>query len=390
MKRKQIVILGSTGSIGRLTLEVIRHLGSQFRIFGLVANTQWKLLLAQINKYRPQGIGLTDPQAYTQLVSHLKQKPKWLAQTAEEIKGLVTHPEVDIVVSAISGAGGLLPTLWAIQAGKTVALANKESLVMAGEIMMREARRHGAELRPVDSEHSAIFQAAHCGKPTEIRQVILTASGGPFYYFPRHRLHTVTIKQTLNHPTYRMGPKITIDSATLMNKALEVIEAKYLFGLEPGQIKVLIHPQSIVHSMVEFRDGSTIAQLSQPDMRVPIQFALTYPDRLPQPSSLNNTLLKQFLTLSFEEPDTTKFPALKLGYEVLRRGGTAGAVLNAANEEAVKLFLNGQIRFTDITDLTARVLKQHRVITNPALSDILESDRWARDNLLSLIKPSQD
>jgi 1-deoxy-D-xylulose-5-phosphate reductoisomerase len=282
------------------------------------------------------------------------------------------------VVSAISGAGGLLPTLWAIQAGKTIALANKESLVMAGALIMREARKNKAEIRPVDSEHSAIFQATHCGKPAEIRQVILTASGGPFYYFPRHRLHTVRIKQALNHPTYRMGPKITIDSATLMNKALEVIEAKYLFGLAPRQIKVLIHPQSIVHSMVEFRDGSTIAQLSQPDMRVPIQFALTYPDRLPQPASFNNTLLKQFLTLSFEEPDTTKFPALKLGYEVLRRGGTAGAVLNAANEEAVKLFLTGQIHFTDITALTSRVLKQHQVITNPSLSDILTADRWAR------------
>jgi len=389
IKPKQVVILGSTGSIGRMTLEVIDHLNKHFRVFGLVANSRWKLLLKQVNKFTPREVGLTNAQAAERLKASLRRKQARIYHSLEEIKQMVTHPAVDIVVSAISGAEGLLPTLWAVQAGKTIALANKESLVMAGDLLMSEARRRKAEIRPVDSEHSAIFQAGHCGKPGEIRRVILTASGGPFYRLPSRRLRSVSVKQALNHPTWQMGPKITIDSATLMNKALEIIEAKHLFGLSPRQIKVVIHPQCIVHSMVEFRDGSTMAQLGYPDMRLPIQFALTYPERLTRPLGNYNIISDEPLRLSFEEPDTAKFPALRLGYEVLRKGGTAGAVLNAANEEAVKLFLTKGIRFTDIAELTGRVLNRHRVVANPVLADILKADRWARAELLSLRAPNK-
>jgi 1-deoxy-D-xylulose-5-phosphate reductoisomerase len=280
----------------------------------------------------------------------------------------------------VTGAAGLPASLWAIQSGKTLALANKESMVMAGGLLMKLARQKKASIIPVDSEHSAIFQALHCGQPDEVKQIILTASGGPFYNRSTRELKKVTPRQALNHPTWRMGPKITIDSATLMNKALEIIEAHWFFGLKPSQIKVVIHPQSIIHSMVEFRDGSIMAQMGKPDMKIPIQFALTYPRRL---TGANGRLFfHQHLNLSFQEPDRKKFPALNLAYEVIRRGGTSGAVLNASNEEAVKLFLQKKISLTDIVLITKKILNRYRVIKNPSIQQILAADAWARREVI--------
>ncbi|MBA7697599.1 1-deoxy-D-xylulose 5-phosphate reductoisomerase [subsurface metagenome] len=273
-------------------------------------------------------------------------------------------------------------TLTNVEAGKTLVLGNKESLVMAGEILMNRARKKKVNILPVDSEHSAIFQALQCGKPEEVKKVILTASGGPFYHLTPARLKHVTVRQALNHPTWNMGNKITIDSATLMNKALEIIEAKWLFGLAPEQIEVVIHPQSIIHSMVEFQDGSVIAQIGSPDMKIPIQFALTYPERLARPQHWSKLSFSNNLTLNFLAPDMNKFPALKLGYQVARAGGTSGAVLNAANEESVKLFLQKRIAFTDIADLVKKVVEDHQIIKNPRLNQIFEADAWARTQVI--------
>jgi len=411
LKSVQIIILGSTGSIGQNTIRVIRHLNDlyqqgllkrNFQVAGLVANSNWKLLLEQIKLVKPSMVGLMNQKALDILSPYLKNTPVKLCRDNETIHQMITNPAVDIVLVAISGASALSFTLTALKAGKTLALANKEVLVMAGDIITDYARRNGTEIRPVDSEHSAIFQAMHCGKPSEVKRIFLTASGGPFYHYTKSQLKKVTLKQSLQHPTWQMGTKITIDSATLMNKTLEIIEAHWLFNLSAKQINVLIHPQSIVHSLVEFRDGSIIAQMSKPDMKIPIQFALTYPERLlKSPSTPLNKggikggislikeeqkkefpLLSEEMSLTFIEPDKRRFPALELGYEVIRRGGTAGAVLNAADEETVKLFINQQIKFTDIIPLVRKVLFRHKVVKNPKLKDILEADQWARDKIL--------
>ena len=293
---------------------------------------------------------------------------------------MVTDPETDKVLTAIVGAAGLEGTWAALEAGKSIALANKETLVVAGPLVTDLARRRGAELLPVDSEHSAIFQAMKAGRPGEVRRVILTSSGGPFRGKSRRELAEVTPEQALDHPTWKMGPKITIDSATLMNKALEVIEARWLFGLEPDQIEVVIHPESVVHSMVEFVDGSVLAQLSPPDMRLPIQYALNYPDRLPGPCPLLD--LTRAFALRFEPPDVETFPGLALGFEVMSRGGTAGAALNAANEGAVARFLAGEIRFLDIPAACRAVLDNHPFDPGPrALGDLWRVDAWARQEV---------
>jgi 1-deoxy-D-xylulose-5-phosphate reductoisomerase len=295
------------------------------------------------------------------------------------VAALVSDPDVDLVVTAIVGAAGLAGTLAALEAGKTVALANKETLVLAGELVMELARRRGVAIIPIDSEHSAIFQAMHCGRACEVERVVLTASGGPFRGRSRESLAKVDCKEALNHPTWQMGPKITIDSATLMNKALEVIEAHWLFDLPPERIEVVIHPQSLVHSFVEFRDGSVLAQLSPPDMRLPIQYALTYPERVRGPARrLNWRELGQW---HFEQPDHETFPALQLGYEVARRGGTCGAVLNAANEAAVGRFLAGELAFLDIAQACRDVLGNHDYSARPTLEELLQADRWARQEV---------
>jgi len=373
---KRVAILGSTGSIGTSALDVLCRLGPDFELIGLAANTRWELLADQVKEFRPKRAVLSSEQHFGQLAGRLGANCVELAAGPEAVVALAATDEVDIVVNAIVGASGLKPALAALRAGKTLALANKECMVMAGEMLNRVADESGARIIPVDSEHSAIFQALRSGRSSEVRAVWITASGGPFRTLPIEALESVTPDEALEHPNWDMGPKITIDSATMMNKALEVVEAKWLFRLEVTQIRVIIHPQSIVHSMVEFRDGSTIAQLGLPDMRVPIQYALTYPERKPGPVAAGD--LTKVGRLDFEEPDLQRFPALRLGFRAAEAGGTMGAVLNAANEVAVAAFLERRIRFTDIARLVADVMDGHEPLTHPAAEAIDQADRWAR------------
>ena len=302
-----------------------------------------------------------------------------LLEGADAVQQLVSASEVDVVVAAIVGSAGLEGAWAALEAGKTLALANKETMVVAGPLVGRLAEQRGARILPVDSEHSAIFQALQSGRSEEVRRVILTASGGPFREFTGDQLSQVTVEQALAHPTWDMGPKITIDSATMMNKALEIVEARWLFDLQPDQIDVVVHPQSIVHSLVEFVDGSVLAQLSPPDMRLPIQYALTYPERWPCPAPQLD--FASTLDLQFLPPDLDRFPALELGFEVARRGGTTGAVLNAANEAAVAGFLQGQLGFTDIVPACRSVLDHHEFDPHPTLTELMRLDAWAREEV---------
>ncbi len=377
---RNVVILGSTGSIGRSALSVLEHdNGQRLRAYGLVAHSSWRRLLEQVQAVRPRFITLIDPEAAACVDREVRGMGTEVLKGTEGVIRMVQDPETDRVLSAIVGAAGLEGTWAALEAGKTVALANKETLVVAGPLVTALARRRGAELLPVDSEHSAIFQALRSGVAKEVRRVILTSSGGPFRGKTRQDLARVTREQALKHPTWSMGPKITIDSATLMNKALEVIEARWLFDLRPEQIEVVIHPESIVHSMVEFVDGSVVAQLSPPDMRLPIQFALTYPERVAGPCPLLD--LTRAMTLHFEPPDRETFPCLDLGFEVMRRGGTAGAALNAANEAAVARFLDGSIDFLDIPRVCRAVLDNHTFDPEPTLSDLAKVDAWSRQEV---------
>ena len=375
MPARRVVILGSTGSIGTSCLDVIEHLPERLQAHGLSANTSWDLLARQIARFQPR---------YAVVTSTCGSPPAELGRT-RILKGsaglaqMIADAETDIVVTAIVGAAGLDGTWLALEAGKTVAIANKETLVMAGPLVMELAAQKNATVLPVDSEHSAIFQAMQGGKRSEVRRVVLTASGGPFRGRKKDELADVTAEEALRHPTWRMGPKITIDSATLMNKALEVIEARWLFGLAPEQIEVIIHPESVIHSFVEFKDGSILAQLSPPDMRLPIQFALTYPDRVEGPAKKLNWA--ELGALNFEQPDSETFPALQLGYEVARRGGTCGAVLNAANEAAVSRFLAGDLAFLDIARVCREVLDYHDYSARPTLSELHAVDRWARQEV---------
>jgi 1-deoxy-D-xylulose-5-phosphate reductoisomerase len=372
-----VVILGSTGSIGRSALSVIEHDGgARLRVLGLGAHSSWEALLAQARAVRPRYIALSDPEAAACVDGQLRGTGVEVLSGPDGVIRMVQDGPTDRVLSAIVGAAGLRGTWAALEAGKIVALANKETLVVAGPLVMDLARRRGGTVLPVDSEHSAIFQALRAGAPREVRRVVLTSSGGPFRGRTRRALADVTPGEALRHPTWRMGPKISIDSATLMNKALEVIEARWLFGLEPDQIEVVVHPESVVHSMVEFVDGSVVAQLSPPDMRLPIQYALTYPERVAGPCpSLD---LARTFSLTFEPPDTETFPGLKLGFEVMRRGGTAGAALNAANEAAVARFLDGQIGFLDIPRACRAALDHHPFDPRPSLDSLWDVDAWAR------------
>ncbi len=372
----QVVILGSTGSIGRAALEVINNLGPDFGVLGLAARAGSDLLAEQVRRFSPGYVSVADEAARHDLMERLGGAGG-TEVLVDGARRLATLDEADIVISALVGAVGLAPALDAVTAGKRLALANKEALVMAGDLVTEAARDHAAEILPVDSEHSAVFQALHCGWHREVDHVTLTASGGPFYRLTPEQQSGVTPEQALDHPTWQMGPKVTIDSATLMNKALEIIEAKWLFTLTPEQIRVMIHPESIVHSLVTFVDGSTIAQLGEPDMQTPIQYALTYPERLP---GLARKLdLARAGTLSFEEPDLDRFPALQLGYEVASTGGTAGAVLNAANEVAVEAFRRGELSFTDIVKVSQRTLSHHDPLPCRDLESVLQADRWARE-----------
>lgn len=376
----RVAVLGSTGSIGTSTLDVIAACPGRFSPYLLAAHRSTRLLLEQAQACRPRWVVVVDPVAAAEIGVGALPEGTRLAVGPEALDDLVQSPEVDRVVSAIVGAAGLRSTWAALEAGKTVALANKETLVMAGPLAMRLAEQTGGRIVPVDSEHSAIHQALRTGTAAEVTRIVLTASGGPFRTRSRETLVDVTPEEALKHPTWSMGPKITIDSATMMNKALELIEARWLFGLPAAKLAVLVHPQSIVHSMVEFVDGSVIAQLSPPDMRLPIQYALSHPERFDGPTRRFD--FTKAMTLDFAPPDPDRFPAVRLGHEAAARGGTAGAVLNAANEEAVRGFLEGAIRFTDIAEVCARVLDEHPFQPEPSLDDVRRLDAWARQEVV--------
>jgi 1-deoxy-D-xylulose-5-phosphate reductoisomerase len=374
---KKLAVLGSTGSIGVTTLSLVERLPDCFSVVALAAGKNLEKLKEQVRRFQPELVSISSEADARDLRAHLPGFHGEILGGAEGLLAVATHPEADMVMAALVGAAGLPPTLAAIQAGKTIALANKEALVIAGELMTREAKKHGVRLLPVDSEHNAIFQALQGHSRGHVKRIILTASGGPFLRRPMEELAAVSVEEALQHPTWKMGSKITIDSATLMNKGLEVIEARWLFDLPPEQVAVIIHPQSIVHSMVEYVDGSVLAQLGIPDMAIPISYILSYPDRLPL-SHLPALDLAAAAQMTFLQPDFIKFPCLRLAYEALTRGGTCPAVLNAANEVAVESFLSGQIRFSDIAALNRHVLDAHEARSVTNLESLLEVDRWAR------------
>ncbi|MFC1907056.1 1-deoxy-D-xylulose-5-phosphate reductoisomerase [Chloroflexota bacterium] len=373
---RRIAILGSTGSIGRQTLDVIRALPERFRVVGLAAGRNSDLLAQQVAEFQPRLVSCQSNQAL--------QPPASAEYEVLSIEDMARHPEVDTVVIATSGKAGLTPTLAAVKEGKTVCLANKEALVMAGRIVCGEAARQGARILPIDSEHSAIWQCLN-GEKEQPNRLILTASGGPFRNYSPAQLKGVTVEQALQHPSWQMGPKVTIDSATLMNKGLEIIEAHWLFGMPFDRIEVLVHPQSIVHSMVEFTDGSVKAQLSCPDMRLPIQYALSYPERWPNPQ-LPQLDWDCISKLDFEPPDYDNIPCLKLAIEAGTMGETYPAVLCGADEMAVEMFLYHRIGFVDIARCVERTLEQHQAIANPTLEEILAADAWARDKVQQIME----
>lgn len=386
-QRKGIAILGSTGSIGQSALKVISRYPERFNVVALAGGENLEKMVEQVIQFRPLVASMAREEMAKALKERVKGKVHLDVLHGEEGLGAVaTHSEGQIVVSALVGAAGLTPTLEAIKAGKDVALANKETLVMAGQIVIREAREAGVRILPVDSEHSAIFQALQGHRKEDVRRIILTASGGAFLRLPRERLEDVTPEEALEHPNWKMGQKVTVDSASLMNKALEVIEARWLFDIPPSKIHVQIHPQSIVHSMVEYIDGSVIAQMGIPDMQIPIAYALAFPERIK--TGLPPLDLFKVGPLTFMEPERERFPALDLAYEALKHGGPMCAVLNGANEEAVWAFLRGEIRFTGIVNVVRQVMDRwnEKEILGDDLAGILEADRRAREAARSLIK----
>jgi 1-deoxy-D-xylulose-5-phosphate reductoisomerase len=370
-----IAILGSTGSIGRNALRVIEALGPEYRVVGLSAHRNVELLAEQARRYKPQFVAVTNRDSAARFRAMMDGQVKVLSGP-DALTGLVQCDVVDTVLTAVVGVAGLPSAMAAAKTGKRLAVANKEPLVVAGELLTQAARDHGSTLLPVDSEHSAVFQAMQSGSTREIQRILLTGSGGPFRGATSEELEEATLEQALSHPTWNMGPKITVDSATMMNKALEVIEARWLFDVPVERIEVLIHPESIVHSLVEFVDGSVVAQLGEPDMCLPIQYALTYPRRV---AGLSKRLrLEEIGELHFERPDPQTFRALLLAYEVARSGGTAAAVFNAANEAAVEEFLAGRIKFLQIMELIEYCLNRHDVRRITCLEELLEADAWAR------------
>lgn len=376
---KSVAVFGATGSIGRNALEVIAASGGKLRAIALSAREKFDLLVAQAQTHQPRWVIAADGEAARRYDWSNLPKTTQLLIGSEALEEIAAHADVEIVLAAIVGSAGLRSTWAAIEAGKQVALANKETLVMAGPLAMRRAQQCGAQILPVDSEHSAIFQALKAGRASEVQRIILTASGGPFRTWSLEQMAEVTVERALAHPTWAMGPKITIDSATMMNKALEIIEARWLFGLPAEQIGVVVHPQSVVHSMVEFVDGSVVAQLSPPDMKLPIQYALLYPER--QAGIAEKLDFSRPWALQFEPPDFERFPALELGLEAARTGGTTGAVLNAANEAAVAAFLAGELRFTEIVPACRRVLEEHQFESHPSLEQLESLDAWARQEV---------
>ncbi len=384
---RRIAILGSTGSIGKNALQVLEGLGSGYEVAALSAHTSAELLSEQARRYRPRYVAVTEPSRAGLLCDLVKGLDVEVLAGPDSLVELAGLADIDVVLTAVVGAAGLPAVLAAAEKGKTIAIANKEPLVVAGELLTRTAGEHGARIIPVDSEHSAIFQALQAGRADEVARVILTSSGGPFRGLAGRQLESATVEQVMAHPVWEMGPKITVDSATMMNKALEVIEAHWLFSVPVEQIEVLIHPESIVHSLVEFVDGSVLAQMSRPDMRIPIQYALTYPRRLPGRSE--RLRLEDIGKLTFEEPDVETFPAVAMGYEVARAGGTAPSVFNAANEVAVEEFLAGRIKFVNIVEIIRRCLDEHDVKGEPDLEALLEADGWARRQVRELVHSLQ-
>lgn len=375
---RNVVVLGSTGSVGCSALKVIAH-SDQLTLHAISAHSRLDDAAIQCRRYRPRWLIATDRVSATRFdQTQLPPETKFVVGE-KAVEEIVSESEVDVVVSAIVGSAGLRGSWAALEAGKQVALANKETLVVAGALVMKLARERGATLVPVDSEHSAIFQAIQSGRREDLRRIVLTASGGPFLKFSRAELQHVTVEQALQHPTWSMGPKITIDSATMLNKALEIIEAKWLFGVRADQIDVVIHPQSIIHSMVEYQDGSVIAQMSPPDMKLPIQYALEYPSRSEGiADKLDWTKTHE---LTFEPPDLDQFPAIRLGLEVAEQGGTAGAALNAAKEKAVQLFLDSEIGFPEIVNACRDVVDNHTFDPSPTLEQLMQVDAWARQEV---------
>jgi 1-deoxy-D-xylulose-5-phosphate reductoisomerase len=379
---KVLAILGSTGSIGRNTLEVVRANPEKFSVAALAAGNNIELVKEQAREFGPSFVSVATKEAADVLRAALPRSVK-VGYGVDGATEAATIEGAGMVLSAISGAAGLVPTMAAIRAGKDIALANKETLVLAGPLVMEEVARRGIKLLPVDSEHSAVFQSLAGHRNADIKRIILTASGGPFLNTPIEALRTVTVAEALRHPRWKMGKRISIDSATLVNKGLEVIEASYLFDLPPSKISVAIHPQSVVHSMVEYIDGSIVAQMSNPDMKGPIAYALSYPERIDAgtpPLDLSR------LTLEFTAPDLKRFPCLGLSYDALTMGGTATAVLNAADEVAVEMFLKGALPFTEIYRVLSGVLSRHSPAPVRSVADVLEADAWAREEARGLIK----
>ncbi|CEH35034.1 1-deoxy-D-xylulose-5-phosphate reductoisomerase [Romboutsia lituseburensis] len=382
---KRISILGSTGSIGKQTLDVVRRNKDKFEVVAISANSSVDLLLEQIKEFKPKYVAVYNEESAIKLKKMIPTDINVeVLSGMSGLKEISSLPEIDVLLTAIVGMIGLVPTLEAIKSGKDIALANKETLVCAGDLVMSEARKHNVSILPVDSEHSAIFQCLNGEKNKEIEKIILTASGGPFRGKSKSDLENVTKSQALKHPNWSMGRKISIDSSTLMNKGLEVIEAKWLFGVEQNQIDVVVHPQSIIHSMVQFIDSSVMAQLGCPDMRLPIQYALSYPNRIV--NDFERLDLAKIATLTFEQPDLETFPCLKLAYDSLKMGGTYSAVLNSANEVLVNEFLNDKIGFYDIPYYIEKTMDAHTSIDKPTLEQILDIDRWAREYVASAIR----
>lgn len=384
---KNISILGSTGSIGISTLDLVRRYPEKYKVLGLAAGSNLDILMDQIKEFNPKIVSVKDQNLAEELSKKLNSEssPEILYGEKGATK-VATLEDISIVISAIVGAAGLIPTLSAIEKGKTIGLANKESMVIAGEIMSAAAKKYQSTILPVDSEHSAIFQCLQYEKKEGINHIILTASGGPFRETPLADFHKITVKEALNHPNWDMGPKITIDSATMMNKGLEVMEAKYLFDCDMDQIQVCVHPQSIIHSMVEYKDGSTLAHLGLPDMKVPIGYALSYPERYE--TGVKPLNLAEIKNLSFFEPDLEKFPCLGLAMKVGNLGKTYPAVLNAANEITVDAFLKEKISFLDIAKLNEETLNQHEEYHVDKIEDIINADRWARQKAQELVEKS--
>ena len=380
--KQRLAVLGSTGSIGTQTLDIVRRYGDRFEITTLSAHSNWKKLVEQAVEFTPDNVVIADKTHYTAVRDALADHPVKVYAGSDALEQVVCSEQVDTVVMALVGYSGLFPTVSALKHGKKVALANKECLVVAGEIVTRLSAEHRAPIIPVDSEHSAIFQCL-TGEHSAVEKVILTASGGPFLHRPAEELERVSVEEALNHPSWCMGAKVTIDSASLMNKGFEVIEARWLFGLRPEQIDVVIHPRSVIHSMVQFGDGAVKAQIGTPDMHLPIQYALTFPQRLPlQGPRIDFCKLG---CLEFFEPDPMRFPNLALAFECLRRGGNAGAVLNAANEVAVAAFLDRKIRFTDIARINEETLGRTTLRECVSLEEYRRTDREARQTALSIL-----